>query len=182
MVVNSSVVGGLPTPLSTFLPFSTCVICSLASSACSAGCTPSFSAEGSAGISGNGSGLSASVPRWVSALRSADALSLVGGEELFLPMWARTYTQRPLLVGRDYRDTGMHRTYDLALRVGVDPVREFGQLFINAPPEGDAVCNRGRSRNRAEAGNLLVSDYRRCDGSRPSCIAARRRSGESGRA
>jgi hypothetical protein len=74
--------------------------------------------------------------------------------------WLRpwTYTQGPLFVGRDYRDAGMHRTYDLALRVRVDPAREFGQRFIDPPPKGDAVCNRGRCRNRAEAGNLLVSN------------------------
>jgi hypothetical protein len=70
--------------------------------------------------------------------------------------WA--YTQRPLLVGGDYRDTGMHRTYDVALRFGVDPVRKLGQLFINPPPEGEAVSNRGRWRNRAEAGDVLVTD------------------------
>ena len=55
--------------------------------------------------------------------------------------WLRpwTYTQRPLLVGRDYRDAGMHRTYDLALRIRVDPAREFGQGFIDAPPKGGTV-------------------------------------------
>jgi hypothetical protein len=68
--------------------------------------------------------------------------------------------QCPLLVGGDYRDTGMHRTYDLALRFGVDPVRKLGQLFINPPPEGEAVSNRGRCRNRAEAGEVLVTDLR----------------------
>jgi hypothetical protein len=52
----------------------------------------------------------------------------------------------------------MHRTYDLALRVRVDPVSEFGQRLINAPPKGHAVCNRWRCRNRAEAGNVLVSN------------------------
>ena len=73
-------------------------------------------------------------------------------------MRAWAYTQRPLLVGGDYRDTGMHRTYDLALRFGVDPVRKLGQLFINPPPEGEAVSNRGRCRNQAEAGDVLVTD------------------------
>jgi len=52
----------------------------------------------------------------------------------------------------------MHRAYDLALRFGVDPVRRLGQRFINAPPEGDAVCKLGRCGNRAEAGDVLVAD------------------------
>jgi hypothetical protein len=52
----------------------------------------------------------------------------------------------------------MHRTYDLALRVRVDPAREFGQCFINAPPKGEAFCNRRRCRNQAEVGDLLVPD------------------------
>jgi hypothetical protein len=53
----------------------------------------------------------------------------VVGRSFFYLMRGRAYTQRPLLVGGDYRDTGMHRTYDLALRFGVDPVRKLGQLF-----------------------------------------------------
>ena len=52
----------------------------------------------------------------------------------------------------------MHRAYDLALRFGIDPVRELGQCFINPPPEGDTVCNRGRFGNRAEVGDQLVED------------------------
>jgi hypothetical protein len=35
----------------------------------------------------------------------------------------------------------MNRAYDLALRFGIDPVREFGQCLIDAPPEGDAIRN-----------------------------------------
>jgi hypothetical protein len=55
--------------------------------------------------------------------------------------WLRpwTYTQRPLLVRRDYRNAGMHRTYDLPLRFRVDPIRKFGHRRINAPPEGDTL-------------------------------------------
>jgi pimeloyl-ACP methyl ester carboxylesterase len=36
--------------------------------------------------------------------------------------------------------------------------RKLGQRFINPPPEGDAVGNRGRYGNRAEAGDVLVED------------------------
>jgi hypothetical protein len=73
-----------------------------------------------------------------------------------LTRWA--CAERPLLVGGGQRDTRMHRTYDPALRFSIDPVREFGQCFINPPPEGDTVCNRGRFGNRAEVGDELVED------------------------
>jgi hypothetical protein len=52
----------------------------------------------------------------------------------------------------------MHCAYDLALQFSIDPVRELGQCFINPPPEGDTVCNRGRFGNRAEVGDELVED------------------------
>ena len=60
-----------------------------------------------------------------------------------------------------FREPGplqMHRTYDPVLRFSIDPVRELGQCFINPPPEGDTVCNRGRFGNRAEVGDELVED------------------------
>jgi hypothetical protein len=41
----------------------------------------------------------------------------------------------------------------------VDPVREFGQRPIDAPPKGDAIGNRRRCGNRAEAGDDLVADF-----------------------
>jgi hypothetical protein len=52
----------------------------------------------------------------------------------------------------------MHRAYNLALRFGVDPVREFAQRLIDTSPKGDAIGNRRRRGNRAEAGNDLVAD------------------------
>jgi len=52
----------------------------------------------------------------------------------------------------------MHCAYDLALRFSVDPGREFGQRLIDAPPKGDAIGNRWRCGNRAEAGDDLVAD------------------------
>ena len=66
----------------------------------------------------------------------------------------------------------MHRTYDPVLRFSIDPVRELGQCFINPPPEGDTVCNRGRFGNRAE----VTSSWRTLPSMRrvstKSCIAA----------
>jgi hypothetical protein len=52
----------------------------------------------------------------------------------------------------------MHCAYDLALRFGVDAVREFGQRFIDTPPEGYAIRNRRRCGNRGEARDDLVAD------------------------
>ena len=52
----------------------------------------------------------------------------------------------------------MHRAYDPALRLGINPVRQLSQCFINPPPEGDTVCNRGRFGHRAEVGDKLVED------------------------
>ena len=77
----------------------------------------------------------------------------------------------------------MHCAYDLALRFGVDPVRKLGQCFINAPPEGNAVCNRGRCGNRAETGDDLVVDLTfDAVGLDQAALQFRRQSGESGRA
>jgi hypothetical protein len=101
-------------------------------------------------------------------LRSGGALSLLRGEKLCLAPEGVGVPEAPVARWGDYRDTGMHRAYDLALRFGVDPVRKLGQRFINPPPEGDAVCNRGRCGNRAEAGDMLVADLDQA-ALQPSC-------------
>jgi hypothetical protein len=66
---------------------------------------------------------------------------------VFYPKGAGADTQRSLLIGSDYWDAGMHRAYDVAVRFGVDPVCKPSQLFINPPPEAEAVSHRGRCRN-----------------------------------
>ena len=76
-------------------------------------CIPLCSAVGNDGICGSESVISVGTAGLrASALCSGGALSLLRVAELFWLLRTWAYTQRPLLVGGDYRDTGVHRAYE----------------------------------------------------------------------
>ena len=66
--------------------------------------------------------------------------------------------QGALLVERDQGDAGVNVAEELALCLGIDAVRELGKALMQPLPEGDAGLDRWRHLDRAEAGDVLVTN------------------------
>jgi hypothetical protein len=66
--------------------------------------------------------------------------------------------QRVGLVDCRHRHASMHGAEDLGLDRGVEAVRKAAQPLIQALPELHPAGDRQRSRDRAEAGDVLMAD------------------------
>ncbi len=61
-----------------------------------------------------------------------------------------------LLVGGDHGHLGVDGGEHLALRFGIDAVRELTKSLVQMRPERDAIGDTRRPRHRAQAGDVLV--------------------------